>query len=106
LRCVLRGGAPIDPFVAKRIIGELPAESAESAEPVERKSEEGARYLSKRESQILKLVADGLNNRDIAEHLFVSRYTVECHIKHIYAKLAVSSRTRAVHAARQRGLLG
>jgi DNA-binding NarL/FixJ family response regulator len=99
LRSVLRGGAPIDPFVARRIIGELPAESRE------RPDETSLERLSARESQILRLVAEGLGNREIAENLSVSRYTVECHIKHIYRKLAVSSRTRAVHAARQRGLL-
>ena len=61
--------------------------------------------LTARENQILLLVADGLGNKDIADHLSLSRYTVECHIKHIYRKLAVSSRTRAIHAARERGLL-
>ena len=61
--------------------------------------------LSARESQILRLVADGMSNREIAEQLFLSRHTVECHIKRIYRKLAVPSRTRAVHEARARGLL-
>jgi DNA-binding NarL/FixJ family response regulator len=99
LRSVLRGGAPIDPFVARRIIGELPAEPREQTDDIT------VERLSARESQILRLVAEGLGNREIAERLSVSRYTVECHIKHIYRKLAVSSRTRAVHAARRRGLL-
>ncbi len=108
IRSVLRGGAPIDPFVARRIIEELrprrgepsgtaaedPGESADSGET-----------LSPRESQILRLVSEGLGNREIAEELHLSRYTVECHVKHIYRKLAVSSRTRAIHAARTRGLL-
>ena len=58
-----------------------------------------------REGQILELVAEGLANREIAEKLFLSRYTVECHIKHIYRKLAVSSRVKAVREARSRGLL-
>ena len=55
--------------------------------------------------QILKLVADGMTNREIAESLFLSRYTVECHVKNIYRKLAVPSRTKAVSEARARGLL-
>ncbi|WP_202946593.1 LuxR C-terminal-related transcriptional regulator [Achromobacter arsenitoxydans] len=99
IRSVLRGGAPIDPFVARRIIEELRPRPAEQATP------ETGEILSPRESQILRLVAEGLGNREIAEQLFLSRYTVECHIKHIYRKLAVSSRTRAIHAARSRGLL-
>ena len=101
IRSVLRGGAPIDPFIARRIIAELqpaPSPSMESAASDEVK-------LSMREGQILELVAEGLANREIAEKLFLSRYTVECHIKHIYRKLAVSSRVKAVREARSRGLL-
>ncbi|MDR6433317.1 MULTISPECIES: response regulator transcription factor [Brucella/Ochrobactrum group] len=100
IRSVLRGGAPIDPFVAKRIIEELPAETQERPEP-----QSSMEALTARESQILSLVAEGLGNKDIADTLCLSRYTVECHIKRIYRKLAVSSRTRAIHTARQRGLL-
>ncbi|MBK0022866.1 response regulator transcription factor [Ochrobactrum sp. S46] len=99
IRSVLRGGAPIDPFVAKRIIEELPSEVPE------RSDDNGMKALTARETQILLLVAEGLGNRDIAERLCLSRYTVECHIKRVYRKLAVSSRTRAIHTARQRGLL-
>ncbi|VFR44034.1 two component transcriptional regulator, LuxR family [plant metagenome] len=100
LRSVLRGGAPIDPFIARRIIEELHPNAAGTD------ADASGERLSPREHQILRLVAEGLGNREIAEQIFLSRYTVECHIKHIYRKLAVNSRTRAVHAARVRGLLG
>ena len=99
IRSILRGGAPIDPFIARQIIAELPA-AKEGANP----QTPGA-SLSGREQQILALVAEGLSNREIAEQLSLSRYTVECHIKHVYRKLAVSSRTRAVNEARLMGLL-
>ncbi|GAA0615654.1 response regulator transcription factor [Paenochrobactrum glaciei] len=102
LRSVLRGGAPIDPFIAKRIIDELPSKAPEKDGDNKDLCQQ---VLTARENQILLLVADGLGNKDIADHLSLSRYTVECHIKHIYRKLAVSSRTRAIHAARERGLL-
>ena len=100
IRSVLRGGAPIDPFIARRILQLLPvpAPAAVGAAPAE--------ALSERESEILRLVADGFSNREIAEQLFLSRYTVESHVKRIYRKLAVSSRTGAVSAARTRGWLG
>ena len=103
IRSVLRGGAPIDPFIARRILEllPLPAVAAPAAEPVDQ-----GEALSERERQILGLVADGLSNREIAEQLFLSRYTVESHVKRIYRKLAVSSRTMAVRAARQRGVSG
>lgn len=117
IRSVLRGGAPIDPFIARRILELLPAAPAASAAGAassesNRPAASGALHvwplaetLSKREAEILQLVADGLSNREIAEQLFLSRYTVESHVKRIYRKLAVSSRTMAVHEARTRGVL-
>ncbi|MDA7417252.1 response regulator transcription factor [Xenophilus arseniciresistens] len=98
VRSVLRGGAPIDPFIARRILdlSKAPASSPD-------RLEEGA--LTSRENEILRMVAQGMTNREIAETVFLSRHTVECHIKHIYRKLAVSTRTRAVHEARTRGWL-
>lgn len=104
IRSVIRGGAPIDPFIARRILDLLPAQPLDPAQASDNNGD-AAIQLSKRESEILHLVAEGLTNREIAERLFISRYTAECHIKHIYKKLAVSSRTRAVSLARQRGLL-
>ena len=100
IRSVLRGGAPIDPFIARRIIAEL-----QPSTPAAHKDLPPESALSSREVQILKLVADGMTNREIAESLFLSRYTVECHIKNIYRKLSVPSRTKAVSEARARGLL-
>ena len=100
IRSVLRGGAPIDPFIARRILELLPASAAPGAA-----SPPPENSLSERENEIMRLVADGLSNREIAEQLFLSRYTVESHVKRVYRKLAVSSRTGAVHEARSRGWL-
>ncbi|MFM9925979.1 response regulator transcription factor [Variovorax sp. H27-G14] len=98
IRSVLRGGAPIDPFIASRILELLHS-------PVSTPGHVDAGVLSPREGEILQLVSQGMTNREIAQELFLSKHTVECHIKHIYQKLAVSSRTKAVFAARSRGLL-
>jgi DNA-binding NarL/FixJ family response regulator len=61
--------------------------------------------LSKREMEILQLVAQGRSNREIAELTELSRFTIEGYTKTIYRKLAVGSRTAAVFAAKSRGLL-
>ena len=103
IRSVLRGGAPIDPFIARRILEMLPVPTPVTC-AVEPENQHPA--LTEREQQILRLVADGLSNREIADQLFLSRYTVESHVKRIYRKLAVSSRTGAVREARSRGWLG
>jgi DNA-binding NarL/FixJ family response regulator len=108
IRSVLRGGAPIDPFIARRILQLLPVQPPVPPEVARAQRAQPApleESLSARESQILRLVADGLSNREIAEQLFLSRHTVECHVKRIYRKLAVSSRTMAIRAARERGVL-
>ena len=105
LQSMRRGGAPIDPFVARRILSLLAAPSAEStpgSAPGEPKS---SVTLTERETEILNLVSRGCSNREIAQLLSLSRYTIEDYVKGIYRKLAVGSRTAAVHEARTLGLL-
>lgn len=97
-----RGGAPIDPLIARRILALLPL--AQPVSPV-RQPAQPAAQLSERECEILRLVAQGFSNREIAELVALSRLTIECHTKNIYRKLAVGSRTAAVFEARALGLL-
>ena len=58
-----------------------------------------------RESQILKLIAEGLRNREIGERLFLSEETVKWYLKRLYCKLYVRTRTEAIASARKAGLL-
>lgn len=119
LSSVLRGGAPIDPFIARRILALIGGADAPGG--IDSTAVAGARVavagvratdaglreaFSTRERDILALIAQGLSNREIAERMQRSRWTVETHVRHIYAKLAVNSRTQAVHLAREWGLLG
>jgi DNA-binding NarL/FixJ family response regulator len=61
--------------------------------------------LTQREIEILRLVAEGLNNQTIAERLFVSDHTVHRHLANILNKLGVATRAAAVAQAARRGLL-
>ncbi|MFD5418954.1 response regulator [Streptomyces sp. NPDC127069] len=64
-----------------------------------------AEALTKRELEVLQLVADGLSNQQISKRLFLSQATVKSHLVHVYAKLGVDSRTAAVAAAATRRLI-
>jgi DNA-binding NarL/FixJ family response regulator len=61
--------------------------------------------LTEREVEVLRHVAGGNRNRDIAERLFISEETVKVHIKHIMEKLGASDRTQAIAIAVRRGII-
>jgi len=102
IRSILRGGAPIDPFIARHILAMIgppatpPGDASKAATPS---------ALTPREIEILTMVNKGFTNREIAEIMSLSHHTVECHVRNIYKKLAVRSRTEAVFEARAHGYL-
>lgn len=61
--------------------------------------------LTEREREILGLVAQGMSNREIAEHLVVSELTIKTHLKNLFKKLNVSSRTQAILVGMQHNLI-
>ncbi|WP_125100680.1 response regulator [Leucobacter chromiireducens] len=61
--------------------------------------------LTEREVEVLRWLARGATNREIARGLFVSEATVKSHLAHIFTKLEVDSRSRAIHVARETGLV-
>lgn len=97
IRSAMKGGTPIDPFIAKRLLSEFHCEG--SSVHINQS------LLSVREFEVLQQIAAGLSNPEIATKLFISRHTVESHIKKIYQKLAVASRINAISVARDMGLL-
>lgn len=103
IRSVLRGGAPIDPFVARHILSTFGSSAAAASGGVLASAPQSV--LTPREVEILNLVSKGLTNKEIAAIVSLSRFTVECHVRNIYKKLAVRSRTEAIFEARARGFL-
>ena len=65
----------------------------------------GEETLTARELEVLRLVAGGNRNRDIAERLSISEETVKVHVKHVMEKLGASDRTQAVAIALRRGII-
>ncbi|KGN39003.1 response regulator [Knoellia subterranea] len=79
--------------------------SAEQSQRVIDTLRVGGRPPSERELDVLRLVADGRSNDEIAKALFISRATVKTHLGHLFDKLDVDSRTGAVATARRLGLI-
>jgi DNA-binding NarL/FixJ family response regulator len=81
------------------------AEEAYELLDIARPGSEARGGLSRREYEVLALVAEGRSNREIGEQLFISDRTVGRHLTNIYHKLAVSSRTQAARYAIERGMI-
>jgi DNA-binding NarL/FixJ family response regulator len=100
VRHVLGGESPIDPKLAAQLIHRVSSMQAPPAEPSRRVDE-----LTRRELEVLRLVAEGKTNAVIAQSLFVSLGTVKVHVERIINKLGVSDRTQAAVRAAELGLL-
>ena len=74
---------------------------AETEEPVAAASSK----LSKRQTQLIAMLDQGMSNRDIATELDISEHTVKVHLWRLFRRLGVKSRTQALHHARTNGLL-
>lgn len=96
---VYNGGAQISPAVAKKMFGFFSNKNVVLVSP------ENIDYqLSEREKEILQLMIVGNNYKTIAEKSFISYETVRTHVKHIYKKLHVASRSEAIQKAIHQGL--
>jgi len=90
--------AGISPGYIGSLLAEFPSEP--SSELLPGKQEGLVEPLSKRELEVLQLIADGLSNQDIASRLYLSLNTVKWHVKNIYGKLGVENRVASVSRAR------
>src|SRR5258707_1874696 len=97
VRGVHGGQSLINPSMASKLLSEFATLARRDDE--ERAQEVPAPRLTDREMQVLKLVARGMNNRDIAKELFISENTVKNHVRNILEKLQIHSRMEAVMVA-------
>lgn len=127
IKWVHRGGTLIPQDIAKMLVnrlqqdaartgescsavpGAVPGTGPNAGEPQHAAAEEtnrGSAYgLSERELQVLQCIADGLNNREIAERLFLSEGTVKNYISNIYSKMDVRDRIQATRKAQDEGMV-
>ncbi len=101
------GGSPISPSIARHLLKHFhpPQPEAPTRKPDVPETDNKGPALTRREHEVLRLIAKGFSYQEIAETLSLSVHTVTSHIKHIYRKLAVGSRGEAVYEASQIGLL-
>jgi DNA-binding NarL/FixJ family response regulator len=95
IRAAHRGEVHLDPAIARRLIASL-RPSSESSKPFAE--------LSERELEILRLIADGRANKEIARQLVISERTARTHVSNVLRKLGVNSRTQAALLAVREGL--
>jgi DNA-binding NarL/FixJ family response regulator len=93
VRAAAAGGSPMDPEAASILVEERAARKA-------------AMHLRPRELEVLRLVAAGLLNKQIARSMGISEKTVKAHLGHVYEQLGVTGRSAAVRWAQQHQLLG
>jgi DNA-binding NarL/FixJ family response regulator len=101
IRAVARGDALLAPSVTRRVIEEFVRRPPASVRTLPPKLEE----LTARELEVLRLIARGLSNAEIASELFVSETTVKTHVAHVLMKLELRDRVQAVVAAYESGLV-
>ncbi|MBK7867535.1 MAG: response regulator transcription factor [Ignavibacteriales bacterium] len=92
---VMNGGAPMSPYIARKVVDFFCNQSSS-----------GKDYdLTLREKEILSFLVEGIESRTIAENLFISYETVRNHLRNIYSKLQVTSKTQAVSKALRENLI-
>jgi DNA-binding NarL/FixJ family response regulator len=97
IRAVRRGGLVLDPEVARFALEETPAPDTDAGDPYD--------SLTDREKQVLKLVAEGRSNKEVAELLNISVKTAMSHREHVMTKLQAHNRTDLIRFALRHGVI-
>src|SRR5262245_25227813 len=101
IRSVASGDALLAPSVTRRVIEEFVRRPPASVQRPPKEAEE----LTDRELEVLKLIARGLSNAEIAKELFVSETTVKTHVARVLMKLGLRDRVQAVVLAYESGIV-
>lgn len=92
IRDVNKGGSYVHPSLAGALVKD---QNKTEPEPKLSKEMEDLKRLTRREKEVLKLISQGMNNREIANTLFISEKTVKNHVSNIFKKIHVNDRTQA-----------
>jgi DNA-binding NarL/FixJ family response regulator len=101
IHSVMQGQSLISPTMASKLLSEFNSLARQAAE----KEQLPAPVLTARELEVLKLVARGMSNKDVADQLFISENTVKNHVRNLLEKLHLHSRMEAVMYAVRKHLL-
>jgi DNA-binding NarL/FixJ family response regulator len=105
IRVAARGETFLQPSVAAKVVAEFARLSRKPIETPDSVSQSLIEPLSERELNILRLIAQGASNREIADSLFLAEGTVKNHVTNILGKLEVRDRTQAAVKAKDSGLI-
>jgi two-component system, NarL family, response regulator LiaR len=97
IRVTMEGGSLLQPIIASKLLRHVELQRGANHIPVEE--------LTERELEVLRLLAQGMPNKEIASHLVISERTAKFHVSSIMGKLGATNRTEAVALAAQRGLI-
>ena len=106
LRGTATGATHVDPKVAGKLFARVAQQASLYTEATAGPKPAALRSLSERELEVLRLLARGLNNADIARRLYLSEGTVRNYVSGVLAKLDVADRTQAAILALQYGVVG
>jgi len=102
IRAAMRNESPLSPAIAKRLLGQI--RDGTTHHPVTPAPPPETPALTRRELEVLQLVADGISNKEIATSLFITEGTVKNHIHNALEKLQLENRTQAAAYIVRQGL--
>ncbi len=105
VRVTMQGGSLLQPLVASKLLRHVGQQHVSGTSARQMAKVPPIETLTERELEVLRLLAQGMPNKEIATHLVISERTAKFHVSSIMGKLGATNRTEAVSLAAQRGLI-